>query len=142
MELKHLEGLFYKLNECSTSEQIDIIWKKYNLTDDSFLIVEGLNDTLSPTKEINYILSHELICTYFKTTNLQFFSNKIINKTERDKHPRDYVDYSLMFDTNICSYISGIINGKSIKNYEKVIPLLIEILHKRPLAKVIDQARN
>lgn len=130
MELEHLEGLFYKLNKCSTSEQIDIIWKKYNLTDDSFLIVEGLNDTLNPTEEINYILSHELICTYFKTTNLQFFSNKIINETKRDKHPRDYVDYSLMFDTNICSYINGIINGKSIENYKKVIPLLIEILHK------------
>ena len=131
MELIDIEKLYEKFEECSSNEQVYRTWKQAELADDCLMFVVREEDNILLNRDINHILSNKLVCDYFSSNKVVFVNNKIINEIESKKGvSMIYIDYSLMFDSNICTYINAIMERKPFNGSEELIPLLLDILHR------------
>ncbi|TXD97747.1 hypothetical protein ES754_01860 [Psychrobacter frigidicola] len=119
MELINVEELCEKLQNCSSKEQVYRVWEKAKLTNDCSMFVIGNASNVEFVEGFNDIFSNELVCDYFQSKKIQFVNNSIINKLENKKVPEIFIDYSLMFDSNICTYINAIMKRKEFEGSKK-----------------------
>lgn len=67
---------------------------------------------------------------YFKNTHIYFLDNEIVNDILNARTVNFGVDYSLMLDTNIASYINKLVRGESLGQMQrKIIPFIDELLN-------------
>lgn len=67
---------------------------------------------------------------YFETENIYFLEDNLLREMLDYNAIRFGVDYTLMLDTNIVSYINKLVRGESIGSMQnKIIPLIDGILH-------------
>lgn len=67
---------------------------------------------------------------YFETENIYFLEDDLLGEMLDSNEVKFGVDYTLMLDTNIVSYINKLVRGESIGGMQnKIIPLIDEILH-------------
>lgn len=77
------------------------------------------------TKEpLNYLVP------YFESEHIYFLEDDLLRDMFRESEVKFGVDYTLMLDTNIASYINKLVRGAPLGGMQnKVIPLIDEILH-------------
>ncbi|MGN5141405.1 hypothetical protein ACTG2I_05675 [Aeromonas caviae] len=77
------------------------------------------------TKEpLNYLVP------YFESDHIYFLEDELIRDIFKKSEVKFGVDYTLMFDTNIASYINKLVKGAPLGSVQKkVIPLIDELLH-------------
>lgn len=131
MELVEIEELFKKIEYCSSDEEVYRIWEEANLRDDCFMLAIGESSNINFSKNIYNILSRELVCSYFQSNKIRFVHNKVIRNSKTEKLSKVPADYSLMFDSNICTYINAVMERKAFNGSKEIIPLLLDILHNR-----------
>lgn len=75
-------------------------------------------------KPLNYLVS------YFCTENIYFLEDKLLEDMLSNDRVDFPIDYTLMFDTNIASYINSIVHGKSLGSSQaKIISFFDEVLY-------------
>lgn len=67
---------------------------------------------------------------YFESENIYFLEDDLLRDMFRSNQVKFGIDYTLMLDTNIASYINKLVRGEPLgKLQNKIIPLIDEILH-------------
>lgn len=67
---------------------------------------------------------------YFESEHIYFLEDDLLRDMFSSSEVKFGVDYTLMLDTNIASYINKLVRGESLGGMQnKIIPLIDEILH-------------
>ena len=67
---------------------------------------------------------------YFESEHIYFLEDDLLKDMLSSNEVKFGIDYTLMLDTNIASYINKLVRGESLGRMQnKVIPLIDEILH-------------
>lgn len=67
---------------------------------------------------------------YFESENIYFLEDDLLSDMFSSNEVKFGIDYTLMLDTNIASYINKLVRGEPLgKLQNKIIPLIDEILH-------------
>lgn len=131
MNLTDIENIYIKFENCSNIEEVYENWKEADLSDDCLMFVVGNEENVDLVEGISQILSSRIVCDYFQSNKIQLVNNRIIKDLELRGVSRVLIDYSLMFDSNICTYINAVMERKSLEHNKELIPLLLDILHQQ-----------
>ena len=72
----------------------------------------------------------DYLVPYFSTDKIYFLEDELLGNIKFNKGYKFYIDYTLMFDTNIASYINKLIRGEDLKNNQvKIVSFVNELLH-------------
>lgn len=72
----------------------------------------------------------DYLVPYFESEHIYFLEDDLLRDMLSSTEVKFGIDYTLMFDTNISSYINKLVRGESLgKVQDKIIPLIDEILH-------------
>lgn len=67
---------------------------------------------------------------YFESEHIYFLEDELLRDMFGSSEVKFGIDYTLMLDTNIASYINRLVRGESLGGMQnKIIPLIDEILH-------------
>lgn len=72
----------------------------------------------------------DYLVPYFESEHIYFLEDDLLRAMFSSADVKFSIDYTLMFDTNISSYINKLVRGESLgKLQDKIIPLIDHILH-------------
>lgn len=124
----------YFLSQATTPEEAFLAWSRMQAKHPNLVgivCLEQYNQIALPSSIKKYTKSHlNYLVPYFESAQLYFLEDELLKDMFNSNEVKFGIDYTLMLDTNIASYINKLVRGESLGNiHSKIIPLLDEILH-------------
>ncbi|MBA4316578.1 MAG: hypothetical protein U1D41_14955 [Nitrosomonas sp.] len=124
----------YLLSEAKTPDDALIAWSSMQAQYPDLVGIVCLDSyrrsALPPSvkKYTNNPLNY--LVPYFESEHIYFLEDDLLRDMFSSNEVKFGVDYTLMLDTNIASYINKLVRGESLGGMQnKIIPLIDEILH-------------
>lgn len=124
----------YLLSISEYPYQAILAWQKLDGQHPDLSGIVGLEDYQQ--KVIPYAVAkytkapYEYMVPYFSSDSLYFIDDNILKEIEKFGEANIEIEYSLMLDTNIASYIDKLVRGKSLGSvHSQVISFINELLH-------------
>ena len=123
----------YGLSKAETPTEAVLAWTALQHQHPNLAAMVSLSDykkQVVPTSISKYTRSKGYLIPYFSNENIYFLDDELLEGMFSSDEFKFGIDYSLMFDTNIATYINKLVRGESLGNiHSKLIPLIDDILH-------------
>lgn len=123
----------YELSKAETPTDAVLAWAVLQQQHPNLAAMVSLSDYKKqavPFSINKYTHSKGYLIPYFSNENIYFLDDALLKGMFSSNEFKFGIDYSLMFDTNIATYINKLVRGESLGNiHSKFIPLIDDILH-------------
>lgn len=132
-ELPGIEELAYLLSKARSASEVDRVWMSTGLKENVTAIValEDYARANIPNAVKKYAKGDDAVLVpYFSGGEVYFLNDKILFSYCQQGRADFKVDYSLMFDTNMASYVNALMRGRSLKTmHHRVVAFVDDILN-------------
>lgn len=128
-----MQTLAYFLSKAKSALAVNQLWMSTGSKADVTAIValEDYKRSNIPASIRKYTKGDDAVLThYFSGGEVYFITDEVL-KAYHEKGRADFrIDYSLMFDTNMASYVNALVRGRPLKSmHQKVVAFVDDILN-------------
>ena len=128
-----MQTLAYFLSKATSTADVNQLWMSMGLESDMTAIValEDYKRSNIPASILKYTKGDQAVLSrYFSGGEVYFVNDKIL-KDYYEKGRSDFkIDYSLMFDTNMATFVDALVRGRPLKSmHHKVVGFVDDILN-------------
>ncbi|AZF48250.1 MULTISPECIES: hypothetical protein [unclassified Pseudomonas] len=131
-ELPGLQEVAYLLSKAQSASEVDQIWMLAGLKENMTVIIalEEYKRANIPTAVKKYAKGKDSVLVPYFSGGEVYFLNSAILLSYFERGRADFkIDYSLMFDTNMASYVDALMRGRPLKSmHNRVISFVDDIL--------------
>ena len=94
------------------------------------MVLSACSAVIPPSVKKYAAKPNNFLVPYFSTEKMYFLDDELLSEMYSSGESKFRIDYTLMFDTNIATYVNKLVRGESLGNIQsRVVALVDDILH-------------
>lgn len=131
---EEVNACMYVLSKAEDPSDAELAWallqRKHSALS-AMVALSSYDRAVMPSSVKKYIAQpNNFLVPYFATEKMYFLDDELVSEMYSSGEFQFCIDYTLMFDTNIATYVNKLVRGESLGNIQsRVVALVHDILH-------------